>query len=164
MIQKHYKYFPDTQVIDMQNLTIIGQSNPLLAHFFCKVVPSAAHACQAARSNEIGKVPIVNANVYHPLDYDRLATSAYEQNLLGFQQVPNSTAMARSQVTAVIVHRSRALNQTLNDLPQTCVANETLESIWNLSVVMDKMFLSVNHKGAPAWIETCNSCQRAVFE
>ena len=105
--------------------------DPLLAYLFCTILGSSSpRGCKAVRAKRIGND--IPSNPSDPINYDMLATAAYEAGIL-------DPALDRETVERRIQRRQqRVLHLTALDFPLTCLPNQTLSEFESLSWQLER--------------------------
>jgi len=136
-IERYRDFSDDIQIYELNKLKSSVYGNPLMQHFLCDTVPNASHACEASRTGAIGWNG-TNHNVGAKLDYDILATAAYNQHLLGFQLRGTNVTARREVSRRIREHQEIDLRRTVKDFPQKCLADSTLHFLYNKSLEAER--------------------------
>jgi hypothetical protein len=99
--------------------------------FYCHVMPYARNACDAIRSGK--KVP--PSNVGPNFDYDDLALGARKARLIQFNDT--NASETKFVIQAIQNHQEKTLNLTTRDFPRLCPSEDTLNRIWNTSLMAE---------------------------
>ena len=131
-------------VFSMHDLDRRVAGDDLMQRIFCHVLPNTPHICAASQTDSIGNFTSPTGdNSFFSMNYDLLATHAYEQKLFGSQQHNSSqaatTVITRSEAFAQIQHRQEEiLHLTEHDFALTCVSDATKQRILNVSLRLEQ--------------------------
>mmetsp|Transcript_25280 Transcript_25280/g.37053 ORF Transcript_25280/g.37053 Transcript_25280/m.37053 type:complete len:437 (+) Transcript_25280:182-1492(+) len=116
--------FEDVSILNMHNV-----GDDLVGAFVCEQVPDATHACQKWKKSNI-EPP--NSNPRGVTVYDEIALEAHFLKLL-------PDGMSRDDARDVIQHRQEeVLNLTHVDFPKTCIDDEVMGLVLELSLEAER--------------------------
>ena len=130
-VRLYKTYFPDIEILDLHSLqrSPDAEGDPYLQHLLCHTIVDAVNSCGAAQNDRIGHVAKTNPST--PLTYHILAQHAHRQGLIQHNvSRPNA-------VSAIQHYQEDVLNLTSNDFPLTCLSNQTLDRLLNLSLIVE---------------------------
>jgi hypothetical protein len=122
-------HIDDVTVFNMnEDFPQVSIGDPFTIFFACNVMRQLLpKTCRAATMGLVGMRSTLGDNPSFPINYDILATSAYEAGLI-------DPKLSRIEVIARITTHQADLNKTVTDFPLTCLSNNTLERLFNVSL------------------------------
>jgi hypothetical protein len=130
VLRNYAAHFSSTAILPLHDLppTADPGVDPLLHYLFCVLWRDGSPCvCDAVRERKIGND--IPGNPSAPINYDMLATAAYEAGV-----IDPSTTLERREVGKKIRRRQeRELNLSARDFPLACLPNRTLDELKNLS-------------------------------
>jgi hypothetical protein len=124
----------------LQNLTSgrNSESDALLEHIFCRIIPDLSRTCKAIRSREL-EIPNTTRNRPFPAsNYDMLAVRAHQKRMHPY----GTTRLSRTEVWDMIQHRQEVdLKKNASDFPLKCISSLGLQSLLKLSIATESSIL-----------------------
>ena len=144
------KAFDDVQLVPLHQLDAHGLGDPLLEHFFCRILPNAVHTCRRIRAgdydHDTGAIRNLSDLITH--EYDRLVVEAHSQ---GLYRGSLSRAVLRQWA---LYYQQYGLHRALDDFPRICLPQSTLDRLEHLSWNLERNFFFNNATTTTTWTTT----------
>jgi hypothetical protein len=126
VVQRLQKRFHNIVVVNYHDKSFGGLSES----FYCHILPNAQHSCDMVRKNP----KTTRSNQRTELDYSNLAYGAFKAGLVHIdsQTRLDEVSLACQNFQENVLHLIAA------DFPRKCLPSETLEQLWNISLLYEQ--------------------------
>jgi hypothetical protein len=145
--QQYGKAFPDLTIIKLHDLDRTASGDVVLQEMFCRIL-DLPYSCTTVQLDSTVEIAQQYKNSYYSFNYDLLATTAYTQNLFGFQ-MKNATRTqdlhvpSRRDIAKLIQQfQEEELNLTHHDFPMSCLPTGKMDRIMNASLYSEEVVFS----------------------